>query len=71
MSIRTAGMLLEHTKCFPNLILSLSEYPESYSEGSEIAQMCTYKYFKLSNAEPNAQFAPRSNKTWLIIKLYP
>ena len=62
MSIRTASMLLEHTECFPNLIRSLSEYPESYSEGSEIAQRCTYKHFKLPNAEPNAQFAPRTHR---------
>ena len=43
-------MLLEHTKCFPN------------SESSEIAQMCTYKHFKLPNAEPNTQFAPRTHR---------
>ena len=62
MSIRTASMLLEHTECFPNLIRSLSEHPESYSKSSEIAQRCTYKHFKLPNAEPNAQFAPRTHR---------
>ena len=62
MPSRTASMLLEHTECFPNLIRSLSEHPESYSESSEIAQRCTYKHFKLPNAEPNTQFAPRTHR---------
>ncbi|KAG0710060.1 hypothetical protein GWK47_023570 [Chionoecetes opilio] len=29
---RTASMLLEHTECFPNMIRSLPEHPNSYSE---------------------------------------
>jgi hypothetical protein len=28
----TASMRLEHTKCFPNMIRSLPEHPNSYSE---------------------------------------
>jgi hypothetical protein len=29
---RTVSMLLEHTKCFPNIIRSLPKHPNSYSE---------------------------------------
>ena len=29
---RTASMLLEHNECFPNMIRSLPEHPNSYSE---------------------------------------
>ena len=31
---RTASMLLEHTECFPNIIRSLPEHPNSYSESN-------------------------------------
>ena len=31
---RTASMLLEHTECFPNMIRSLPEHPNSYSENN-------------------------------------